>query len=566
MSLNQVTKEALNLADPYIRIEQTFPTLSDEQVERCKRFGHIESLKKGTLLFERGDRSVDFFVVLDGTIEVYEHKYQELNVFRAHQKHQFTGELDHLSDRKVLVGARMGEDGTVIRMVRSQFKQFMASEPDIAEIMMRAFILRRIGLITHGLGTVTLIVSRECPDSIRLERFIRRNGYPVEILDYETSRVNHPCLDALGISKEKLPAVFINQGVQLLFNPSNLELAENLGLSETLEPGHCYDLAIVGSGPAGLSAAVYAASEGLDVILLESEAPGGQAGTSSKIENYMGFPNGVSGQELATRAQIQAQKFGARLALPTEIDRIQCDVRPFELTTQNDASFKANNVIIATGAHYRRLGFEHPYDNAGVYYAATPMEANLCQGDDVIVVGGGNSAGQAAVFLAGRTRFVHMLIRGNELASGMSEYLVSRITSSHNIAVYNNTEIIDLKGAHLLEEVTWRNQLTEEIETRPIRYVFLMLGALPNTTWLDGYLSLDEHGFIHTGMSLIENRQWTESRYPLMLETSVPGIFAVGDVRSGSIKRVASAVGEGAMAVTHIHEFRSTISKELVKI
>ncbi len=552
--------------DPYSRHTEIFPVLSNEQILRCKPFGTTETVKQGTVLFERGDRSVDFFIILEGNIEIYEHKRLGLNIVTVHGKHQFTGELDLFNDRQILVGGRMGVDGKVIRMSSEQFQKFMIAEPEIADIVMKAFILRRMGLITHNQASVSLITTQESPDSLRIERFLKRNGYPIEVLNYDLARETHTCLSELGISKEQLPAVFIHQGEQLLHRPSNQELAETLGLVERIEPERIYDLAIVGGGPAGLSAAVYAASEGLDVVLLEAEAPGGQAGTSSKIENYLGFPTGVSGQELADRAQVQAQKFGARIVLPNEITHIHCEKRPFKLATENGLSFSARAIVIASGACYRRLQFNHSFDNAGVYYAATAMESNLCKHEEIIIVGGGNSAGQAAIFLSGQARHVHMLIRSNSLSASMSDYLINRINSAQNITLHKNTEIISLNGTRHLQEVTWQNRETGETETHPIKHVFLMLGAMPNTKWLRGCLALDEKGFIMTGTDLMEYQGWQQERYPMMLETSVPGIFAAGDVRSGSIKRVASAVGEGAMAISQVHQYLSLEMKELAKV
>jgi thioredoxin reductase (NADPH) len=543
--------------DPYVRTAQTFPILTEEQIQRARLLGQEEFLPKGTILFERGQRSVDFFIVLKGNIEIYEHRHDGLNVFTVHREHQFTGELDLFNNRQILVGGRMGEDGRVLRFDRQQFRKLMAAESDIGEIFMRAFILRRTGFISHQQGSVTLIATKESADTRRIERFLRRNGYPLEVLNYDTACQEKAFLNNVDIKKENLPAVYIHLGEELLYNPSNLQLAECLGLVETLPPDHVYDVAIIGGGPAGLSAAVYAASEALDTVLIEAEAPGGQAGTSSKIENYLGFPTGISGQALAGRAQVQAQKFGATIALPLTVTNIDCQIQPFTLMLDNQAKIKTKTIVVASGARYRTLNFDHPFDNAGVYYAATAMEGSLCQNEQVIVVGGGNSTGQAAVFLSRHASHVHMLVRGKNLAASMSDYLISRINASNRITLHTQTEITALKGDKHLAEVTWYNSSTGTTETHAIRHVFLMIGAVPNTHWLQNCLTLDQQGFVCTGLQLLDNKAWKLQRHPMILETSVPGIFAAGDVRSGSIKRVASSVGEGAITISQVHQFLS---------
>jgi thioredoxin reductase (NADPH) len=556
-SMDATFDRPLDPTDPYVRTAQTFPVLTEEQIQRAQVLGQEEFLPQGTILFERGQRSVDFFIVLNGTIEIYEHRQDGLNVFTVHQEHQFTGEIDLFNSRQILVGGRMGEDGNVLRFDRQQFRKLIAAEPDIGEIVMRAFILRRTGLISHQQASVTLIASSDSADKLRIERFLRRNGYPLEVLEYSTASQETAFLNDIDIKAENLPAVYIHLDQQLLYNPSNLELAEQLGLVESLPAEHIYDVAIIGGGPAGLSAAVYAASEALDTVLIEAEAPGGQAGTSSKIENYLGFPTGISGQALAGRAQIQAQKFGATIALPFSASAIDCQSQPFTLMLDNQAKILAKTVVVASGARYRTLNFEHPFDNAGVYYAATAMEGSFCQNEPVIVVGGGNSAGQAAVFLSGHASHVHMLVRSENLKATMSDYLVGRIMASDRITLHTQTEITALKGDKHLAEVTWHNSSTRTSEIHEIRHVFLMIGAVPNTRWLQNCLVLDEKGFICTGIQLIERQVWQLQRPPTILETSIPGIFAAGDVRSGSVKRVASAVGEGAIIISQVHQFLS---------
>lgn len=554
-----VKKHALTPEDPYAREEQTFPRLTDDQVARAKPFGVVEALQANTVLFERGERTVDFFIVLTGNIEIYHHTREGVQVITVHGVHQFTGELDLFNDRQILVGGRMGEDGTVIRISRESFRKLITAEPDIGELVTRAFILRRVGLISHKQGSVSLLIKQQCADSLRIARFLRRNGYPLEMLDCKTDACSE-MLKHYAIAENKLPAVLIHLGERVLCNPTNYDLAVALGLIEEIDTNHVYDVAVVGGGPAGLSAAVYAASEGLSTILLEAEAPGGQAGTSSKIENYLGFPTGISGQALAGRAQVQAMKFGATIALPHKVIGIDCTHRPYALQLCDkdcDAmSVKAKNIVVAAGASYRTLdlGNARDFDNAGCYYAATSMESNLCEDEEVIVVGGGNSAGQATVFLSGFAKHVHLLIRRDSLSSTMSDYLVSRIHSSSRITLHTHTEITALHGQSHLEEVTLTNLKTGQVETKPIRHVFLMIGATPNTSWLSNAVVTDEKGFIKTNLNREESLGWPLSRLPLLLETSQPGIFAVGDVRSGSIKRVASAVGEGAMSINLVHQ------------
>ncbi|MEM7651428.1 MAG: FAD-dependent oxidoreductase [Pseudomonadota bacterium] len=552
-----VDTSTLDASDPYVRERQTFPTLNDEQIERVKAFGKIEDLKKGTVLFERGDRTVDFFLLLKGNIEIYEHTRDGVNVFTVHGYHQFTGELDLFNDRQILVGGRMGEDGTVVRVCRENFQKMMTAEPEIGEIITRAFILRRVGLISHRQGSVTLLTMGQNADTMRLERFIRRNGYPIDILNCADENCEE-IFARYNIDETKLPAVLIHLGDRIVVNPTNYELATALGLVEEIDEGDIYDVTIVGGGPSGLSAAVYAASEGLKTLLIENEAPGGQASTSSKIENYLGFPTGVSGQALAGRAQVQAMKFGAKILLPYKVTEIEkfYDEKLFQISLCSKVRVRSKAVVIATGAKYRSLNLEnaHSFDNAGVYYAATAMEGGLCANEEVIVVGGGNSAGQAAVFLSGHAKHVHMLVRRDGLKDTMSEYLIDRINSSPRITLHAHTEITALHGdENHLEKVEWTTK-GEAPETRDIRHVFLMIGASANTDWLGKCFALNDKGFVCTGRQ-VPDEQWDEERPPMMMETSAPGIFAVGDVRAGSTKRVASGVGEGSICISQVHQY-----------
>jgi len=541
-------------SDPYQRQAQTFPHLTPDQLERASRFGTVEELAAGTVLFERGDRGVDFFIVLAGAIEIYEHRNEdrERHVFCVHDPAQFTGDVDLFTDRRVLVGGRMREDGRVVRVDRAQFRKLMAAEPDIGELVMRAFILRRVGILIHDQAAVRLIGTRHSPDTHRLQRFMDRNGYPFRFLDADHPDTRGQArgeLASFGLDRADLPVV-ICPNDQVGRNPSNAALAECLGLFEEIDVDRVHDVVVVGAGPAGLAAAVYAASEGLDTLVLEAEAPGGQAGTSSKIENYLGFPTGISGGALAGRAWVQAQKFGAKLALPRRVVALECDQRPYRLLLDDGTRVRTETVVIASGARYRSLDLANcrDYEGKGIHYAATELESALCTDEEVAVVGGGNSAGQAAVFLSRHAKHVHVLVRGARLADSMSDYLVGRIEASARITLRTRTAITALAGNGRLERVTWRCDDVPGDETRPVGNVFLMIGAVPNTDWLQGCLALDDKGFVQTGVP-----SEAPTRPPYLLETSQPGIFAVGDVRADSVKRVASAVGEGSIAVQYVH-------------
>jgi thioredoxin reductase (NADPH) len=550
-----------NPTDPYVRQAQTFPTLTDEQIARIAAFGIEEELPRGTVLFERGERTVDFFVITEGCVEIYDHHASGPRVMTVHARNQFTGELDLFNNRDILVGGRMGVDGRVIRLSRPQFRRLLAAEPDLSEIIMRAFILRRIGFIEHEEGAVTLIGSRRSADTLRIQRFLSRNGHPVRLLDPESADARE-MLAANAVTADDLPVV-IRAGDPPLNRPSNCEVGSFLGISERIDPTELFDVVVVGAGPGGLASAVYAASEGLNTVVLEAEAPGGQAGTSSKIENYLGFPTGISGQHLAGRAQIQAQKFGARIAVPQRVVKLECERRPYGLQLDDGSVVRARAVVVATGASYRKLEVENldRYEGAGIHYAATAIEAGLCEREEIIVVGGGNSAGQAAVFLSRYASHVHMLIRGTGLAASMSDYLIGRIDASERITLHTQTEITALLGERLLEQVRWRNRATGREETRKIGNVFLMLGAVPNTEWLHGCIALDEHGFIRCGGEFECDAALKPDRVAYPLETSRPGIFAVGDVRAGSIKRVASAVGEGSIVVSAVHQTLAEVER-----
>jgi len=407
---------------------------------------------------------------------------------------------------------------------------------------------------------VILMGSRHSADTLRLREFLTRNGYPYTYVDLDTDKTSQELLDRFEVKLEEIPVLICN-GRTVLRNPSTQELADCLGFNVSIDNDDVRDLIIVGAGPAGLAAAVYAASEGLDVLVIESEAPGGQAGSSSKIENYLGFPTGVSGQELAARAITQAQKFGAKIIVAHTAVRLNCKKPLYEIVLDDGTVLPVRAIVIATGAQYNKPGISNlkKFEGQGVYYGATHIESQLCENEHVVVVGGGNSAGQAAVFLSQTARKVHMLVRSTGLAESMSRYLIQRITENPAIDLHYKTEIVSLEGNGRLESVNWVHRATGETSRHEIRHLFIMTGASPRTEWLRGSVALDNKGFILTGRDLdlpadvVPPAVWPLARPPLMLETSRPRVFAVGDVRSGSVKRVASAVGEGAIAVHLVH-------------
>ena len=439
-------------------------------------------------------------------------------------------------------------------------RSLIATDAELSEVFMRAFILRRLALISHGYGNLILMGSRHCANTLRLREFLGRNAHPYTYVDLDTDKASQELLDRFAVKTGEVPVV-ICKGEKVLRNPSPQELAECLGLNASIDQALVRDLIIVGAGPSGLAAAVYAASEGLDALVVESDSPGGQAGSSSKIENYLGFPTGVSGQELASRAITQAQKFGAKMMVAHKVVKLKCDRRPYEVLLDNGHTLAARAVVISTGAQYTKPPIENlgDFEGRGVYYGATYIESQLCGGEDVVVIGGGNSAGQAAVYLAQNARKVHLLVRSGELSETMSRYLIQRITDNPLIEMHFRTEIIGLQGDGGLERVCWLDRTTGETSTHEIRHVFIMAGASPRTEWLQGCVALDDKGFILTGRDLdapaesAPRGRWKLDRPPQMLETSLPGVFAVGDVRAGNVKRVASAVGEGAIAIHLVH-------------
>ncbi len=541
------------------RADQVFPTLTPEQIARVAAHGHVRRVERGEVLLEPGDQNPRFFVVTAGHIEVVKPSGDTEEPVTIHRRGQFTGEVSMLSRRRGFVRMRAGEAGEVIELDREQLLMLVQIDSELSEILMRAFILRRVEMIAHEFGDVVLVGSTHAPGTLRVKEFLTRNGHPYSYIDLDRDAGVQDVLDRFHVAVADVP-VLICRGEVVLRNPTNEQIADCLGFNDAIDHTQVRDLVIVGAGPSGLAAAVYGASEGLDVLVLEANAPGGQAGLSSRIENYLGFPTGISGQELAARAYTQAQKFGAQLIIAKGARQLACDRKPYAIEIDDGPRVPARTVIIATGAEYRRPSLENlsQFEGAGVYYCATFVEAQVCRGDDVVVVGGGNSAGQAAVFLAQTAKRVHMLVRSNGLAESMSRYLIRRIEQSPAIVLRTRTNLVTLEGSDHLERVRWRDDESGSIETHHIKHVFVMTGAVPSTGWLRGCVVLDAKGFIKTGPDLSHDdlaaARWPLARPPYLLETSRPGVFAVGDVRGGNIKRVASAVGEGSIAVAFVHQ------------
>ena len=538
------------------RAAKAFPTLTAEQIARLAAHGHTRKVESGEVLWEAGAPSIPFVVVISGQIEMSLTTATQEMIVAHHGPGQFTGEINLLSGRRALAQARATQPTEIIEVDRETLLDLVQTDSELSDILMRAFITRRVELIAQGAGDVVILGSSHCSDTLRLKEFLTRNGHPYAYIDLDVDADVQDLLDHFHIGAQDVP-VLICRGEVVLKNPTNEKVADCLGFNAAIETRHVRDLVIVGAGPAGLAAAVYGASEGLDVLVVELNAPGGQAAASSKIENYLGFPTGISGQELAGRAYVQAGKFGAQVMIAREANALICDRGQLAIAIDNGQQVPARSVILATGARYRKLAVENlsRFEGTGVYYGATQMEAALCRGDDAIVVGGGNSAGQAAVFLAQSVRRVFMLVRAEALAETMSRYLIRRIEEHPSIELRTQTEITGLDGADHLERVEVRDLRTDTTTTLPVRHVFVMTGAIPNTRWLHGCVALDENGFIKTGPDLTRDElaDWPLARPPHLLETNKPGVFAVGDVRSGNVKRVASAVGEGSIAVSFVH-------------
>ena len=539
-------------------VEHVFPTLTPAQIRRISSHGHMRPMQRGQMLVEQGDRNVPFFVVVSGEVEIVRPSGGVETLITIHGPGQFTGEVNALSGRPALFRARATKQGELIELDRQHMLALVQTDAELGEILMRAFILRRVELVTAGMGDVVLVGSMHSAATLRIKEFLMRNGHPYSYIDLDRNPEVQNLLDGFHTAASEIP-VMICRGEIVLRNPTNQQVADCLGFNETVDQTQVRDLVIIGAGPSGLAAAVYGASEGLDVLMLETDSPGGQAGSSSRIENYLGFPAGISGQELAARAYNQAQKFGAQVLI-AKGTRLACERKPYVVEVENGARIQTRTIVIATGAEYRRPPLKNlsHFEGSGVYYGATFVEAQLCSGEEVIVVGGGNSAGQAAVFLGETVKRVNMLVRSAGLAESMSRYLIRRIEYTPTIILRPHTEIVELEGSDHLESVRWRNNQTGQIEEHNVRHVFIMTGADPNTRWLDGCVALDAKGFIKAGPDLspedLNAARWPLARRPYLLETSLPGVFAIGDVRGGSVKRVASAVGEGSIAISFVHQ------------
>ncbi|MGW0640168.1 FAD-dependent oxidoreductase [Nocardia salmonicida] len=531
-----------------------YPRLSDAQVATLAVGGTRRAVRAGERLVRAGAPSDEFFVIVSGTVAIVDDAGR---VLRVHGPGRFLGELGLLEGQVAFYNARMIEDGEVLVVPVRRIRTLVEHDPMLSDLILRTYLIRRCRLLDMVAG-FRIIGSRYSPDTRRLREFAVRNRLPHDWIDLERDSRAERLLGDLGVAVEDTPVV-IWGGERVLRNPTNAELGSLVGLPVPDTAREVCDLIVVGSGPAGLAAAVYGASDGLATSVLEAIAAGGQAGTSSCIENYLGFPAGVSGTELAERAVIQAGKFGARLLVSAEVVELAAEDGYNLLRLAGGSVLLGRTVVLATGARYRRLavaGIER-FEGTGVYYAATHQEASMCGTDPVAIVGGGNSAGQATVFLAGRVEHVHLLIRGGDLGKSMSRYLVERIEQHPRVTVHHNTEVRQVAGDNELDAIVVENNHTAERETLTVRALFVFIGAMPCSTWLPDSVALDSHGFVRTGPDAVypAEGQRVFGRRPLPLETSKPGVFAVGDVRSGSVKRVASAVGEGAMVIRHIHEY-----------
>ncbi len=540
------------------RAAQMFPRLTPAQIERVAKVGRRVPLRAGEVLFDVGEQNTRFFVVVEGAIEVVRPIGDHEELVVVHQPGQFTGEINMLSARRSLVRGRSRGDGSVIVLDRDDLRALVLRDSELSEILMRAFILRRVALMSRDENDMILLGSRYSSSTQSIREFLSRNGQPFTYQDVEADPNVQVLLDRFHVGVADVPVILCRTG-EVMKNPSIELLATRIGLSAELDASDVRDLTIVGAGPAGLAAAVYAASEGLDVLVLESTAPGGQAGTSSRIENYLGFPTGISGQALAGRALTQAEKFGAEVAIGRAVTRLHCDDKPYRLLLSDGQIVRTRSVVVAPGVKYRKLDLPSlaRFEGAGIYFSATFLEAQLCRGEEIAIVGGGNSAGQAAVYLAGMASRVNILVRKSGLAESMSRYLIQRIESMPNVELRTRCEIEALEGDKGLERVSWRQLDTGERQTRDIRNLFLMTGAEPNTAWLEGCVVLDDKKFVKTGADLLPEElaaaHWPLSRRPYLMETSIPGVFCVGDARSSSVKRVASAVGEGSISVQLVH-------------
>lgn len=533
------------------RRHQIFPCLSEHQFALLERYGERRRFAAGTILFRQGERHIPMYVIISGDIEVTRSSALGSHVIGSQGPGSFTGEAGTLAGRAAVATGRAVTDCELLVIEEHALRTLVITEAALSETIMRAYILRRVAFIADQAGGVILFGAQDSAQTLQLREFMARNGQPSAYFDIDQHAESAALMARFGIGPDAIPAIVTPQG-QVLARPTIRQLADATGISPDSLDGREFDVVVAGAGPGGLAAAVYAASEGLRVAVLDAKAPGGQAGTSSKIENYFGFPTGISGQALAGRGLSQARKFGAEVAVPFTVTGVVCGegAYGYDIGLDSGERLRARTIVIATGARYRKpaLAELERFEGCGVYYNASFMEAAFCANEEVVVVGGGNSAGQAAVFLSGNARHVHIVVRGAGLADSMSHYLVQRIAAAANITLHSHTRVVGLEGAAHLERVR-----LDPDRVLAVRSLFLFLGAEPNTAWLGDCVALDDKQFVLTGSALPAGA-WPLAREPHYLETSRPGIFAVGDVRSGSVKRVAAAVGEGAAAVQALHQ------------
>jgi thioredoxin reductase (NADPH) len=534
------------------------PVLTTPQIDRIRPFAKPRQVEEGEVLYRPDDDTPPVFVVLSGAVRILAVMAGEEWTVTTYEAGQFSGELLMIAGRRSIYKCEVARAGTLLELSAANLRTLIGRDAELNDIFMKAFLARRISLQETGQGNVVVLGSRYSADTLAVREFLTRDGHPFTYIDLDSDRMAQELLDRFGVGTGDVPVVICNNSL-VLRNPSPKQVAEALGFNSRIDDSTVRDLVVVGAGPAGLAAAVYGASEGLDVLVVERAAPGGQAGSSSRIENYLGFPAGLSGNDLASRAIAQSEKFGARILVARAVERLACERRPYEVVLDDGEVILARTVVLATGAEYNKpeLANIEAFTGKGVYYSATFMEAQFCASEEVVVIGGGNSAGQAAVFLSQIAATVHLLVRGGGLADTMSRYLIRRIEENPRIQVHNATELRALEGDGHLEGVAWIDKVSGMVSTYPIRHVFVMAGASPKTAWLSGCLSLDSKGFILTGREVESGTApvpWPLRRPPYMLESSVPGVFAVGDARSGNVKRVASAVGEGSIVVSLVHQ------------